>query len=95
MRGVFHRLSLTRFFKAEDFWSHYVYMAKPSDLPLTGDLYMFVEPAKPMWEDPANQNGGRFILRAKFARCASRAPSCIVHQCCECCCHALHAFSRR
>ena len=57
--------SLGTFGTVEDFWAYYTHIVQPNDLPLSTDLYLFREGISPMWEDPANEKGGRWILRMK------------------------------
>ena len=41
-------------------WSH---IHRPSTLPASTDLHLFKEGIKPVWEDPKNEQGGRWVLR--------------------------------
>eukprot|EP00941_MAST-03F_sp_MAST-3F-sp1_P001600 g1600.t1 len=55
----------------QSFWANYNHMVRSSELPSV-DLSVFVEGIKPVWEDEANKNGGRFLIRLKkglSARC--------------------------
>jgi len=54
---------LASFTTAEDFWGIYNHVVRPSDVPMPMDFHLFLESVKPMWEDPENANGGRFIVR--------------------------------
>ncbi|KRZ18291.1 Eukaryotic translation initiation factor 4E-3, partial [Trichinella zimbabwensis] len=47
----------------EDFWALYNYIQKASSLPNNSDFYYFKQGVRPMWEDPRNKNGGRWIIR--------------------------------
>ena len=49
----------------EDFWGYYQHMVRPEQLPTGTDFFLFQEGIKPMWEDPANKNGGRMLLKIK------------------------------
>ena len=51
------------FHSVEGFWSVYQHFQRPSNLEDNTYLYLFRENVKPVWEDPANLNGGCFILR--------------------------------
>ena len=42
-----------------------VLFGRPGDLPPTYDYHLFREGILPAWEDPANANGGKWILRFK------------------------------
>ncbi|KAL1283681.1 Eukaryotic translation initiation factor [Trichinella pseudospiralis] len=46
----------------EDFWALYNYIQKASSLPNNSDFYYFKQGVRPMWEDPRNKNGGRWII---------------------------------
>lgn len=49
----------------EDFWGYYQHMVRPEQLPIGCDFFLFQQDIKPMWEDIANKQGGRFILKIK------------------------------
>eukprot|EP00128_Syssomonas_multiformis_P013711 Colp12_sorted_trinity150504_noHs@7703 len=49
----------------QSFWQLYSYMIRPNDLPAGTDYLMFVEGIKPLWEDPNNIKGGKWIIRLK------------------------------
>ncbi|WOL16921.1 hypothetical protein Cni_G25709 [Canna indica] len=55
------------FSTVEAFWFCYCHLARPSSLPNPTDLHLFKEGIRPLWEDPANCNGGKWILRFKKA----------------------------
>lgn len=44
----------------ETFWQIHHHMPKPTYLD---DYYLFKTGIKPMWEDPANQHGGKWVFR--------------------------------
>ena len=46
----------------EDFWSLYNNIQPASGLSWGSDYYLFKEGIKPMWEDPNNVNGGRWLV---------------------------------
>ncbi|KAM3966899.1 LOW QUALITY PROTEIN: eukaryotic translation initiation factor 4E homologous protein [Aphomia sociella] len=48
----------------EQWWGLYTHLARPADLPLS-DLHLFKLGIKPMWEDPANVNGGKWVVRLR------------------------------
>lgn len=50
---------------AEDFWSIYEHMKRPSALPRGCEFFLFKEGIKPLWEDKQNIGGGRFYLSMK------------------------------
>lgn len=45
----------------EQWWGLYCHLARPSELPPLSDLHLFKLGIKPMWEDPANVNGGKWV----------------------------------
>ncbi|CAD6257894.1 unnamed protein product [Miscanthus lutarioriparius] len=55
------------FSTVESFWVCYYHLARPSSLPSPTDLHLFKDGICPLWEDPANQNGGKWIIRFKKA----------------------------
>lgn len=46
----------------ESFWSMYNHIQQPSCLSRGANYYFFKEGIKPMWEDPKNVNGGRWLI---------------------------------
>ena len=48
-----------------DFWQYYSHMIRPSALPPQTSFSFFQKGIKPMWEDPCNAHGGRFMIRLK------------------------------
>ncbi|KAF7147784.1 hypothetical protein RHSIM_Rhsim03G0001600 [Rhododendron simsii] len=55
------------FSTVEAFWVCYCHLARPSSLPNPTDLHLFKEGIRPLWEDSANCNGGKWIIRFKKA----------------------------
>ncbi|KAJ4971819.1 hypothetical protein NE237_004918 [Protea cynaroides] len=53
------------FSTVEAFWVCYCHLARPSSLPSPTDLHLFKEGIRPLWEDAANCNGGKWIIRFK------------------------------
>jgi translation initiation factor 4E len=53
---------LATFKTVGEFWSIYNNIKAPSQVPLQSNYSVFVENVEPTWEDPANINGGKFIL---------------------------------
>lgn len=49
----------------EQWWGLYAHLARPADLPPLSDLHLFKLGIKPMWEDPANVNGGKWVSKIK------------------------------
>lgn len=48
----------------EQFWAVYSHAKRPSDLRLI-DIHLFKVGIKPIWEDKANINGGKWIIRLR------------------------------
>ncbi|XP_078389894.1 eukaryotic translation initiation factor 4E type 2-like isoform X2 [Cetorhinus maximus] len=51
--------------KVEQFWRFYSHLVRPGDLTGHSDFHLFKEGIKPMWEDEANKNGGKWIIRLR------------------------------
>jgi len=58
------------FNSVEGFWAHYSWIKRPSGeeherMPPSTDLHIFRSGVKPMWEDPGNRLGGKFVVRVR------------------------------
>ncbi|CAB0011788.1 unnamed protein product [Nesidiocoris tenuis] len=53
------------FGSVEQFWAINSHLARPSDLQGHSDFHLFKVGIKPMWEDEANQRGGKWIVRLR------------------------------
>lgn len=53
------------FSTAEDFFTVYKHLKRPSTLPLVSDYHLFKEGIRPVWEDEENKKGGKWIVRLK------------------------------
>lgn len=53
------------FLSVEQFWSYYSFLIRPSDLSGHSDFHLFKDGIKPMWEDSANKDGGKWIVRLR------------------------------
>ncbi|XP_068149052.1 eukaryotic translation initiation factor 4E1 [Drosophila tropicalis] len=63
-------IEVTSFNTVEDFFSVYYIIKPPSDLKIFNDYMVFKQGVRPMWEDEANKNGGRWImLLEKASKC--------------------------
>ena len=49
----------------ESFWAVYNHLVRPNELSNSSDYSFFRAHIKPMWEDPANKAGGKFMLRLR------------------------------
>lgn len=56
---------ITTFASVEQWWNHYSHLVRPSDLTGHSDYHIFKEGIRPMWEDTANNKGGKWIVRLK------------------------------
>lgn len=66
--GVFSLLLETKlnFLQVESFWSLWTHLAPPSSLQPTTDYLLFHSGIRrPVWEDPLNLSGGKWIIRLK------------------------------
>ncbi|XP_045124800.1 eukaryotic translation initiation factor 4E type 2-like isoform X2 [Portunus trituberculatus] len=54
-----------RFASVEQFWAYYSRLVRPADLNSHSDIHIFKDGIKPMWEDAANKNGGKWIVRLR------------------------------
>ncbi|XP_050095355.1 eukaryotic translation initiation factor 4E1 isoform X1 [Anopheles aquasalis] len=55
---------VTNFSTVEDFWSLYNHIRGPSEIKVGGDYMLFKSHIRPMWEDEANNRGGRWTLNS-------------------------------
>jgi len=53
------------FASVEQFWSYYSHFIRPSELSGHSDFHLFKDGIKPMWEDSANKDGGKWIVRLR------------------------------
>jgi len=49
----------------EQFWGLYSHLKRPDQLVNVSDYHIFKEGVRPVWEDPLNENGGKWIVRIK------------------------------
>ena len=49
----------------EAYWKIYDHIVRPNDFKVTTDYHMFREGVKPTWEDPVNNEGGKWMVRLK------------------------------
>ncbi|EDW43784.1 uncharacterized protein LOC6615946 [Drosophila sechellia] len=80
---------VTSFDTVEKFWSLITHIKPPSELKLGSHYSLFKKGIRPMWEDKANVNGGRWILNiTKNAKSAldsfwMDAMLCLIGEACE------------
>lgn len=46
----------------EDFWAVYNHIKEAEHIPTGSNYHLFLEGIKPMWEDPSNRPGGKWVL---------------------------------
>eukprot|EP00298_Acanthocystis_sp_HF-20_P015786 c21265_g2_i1.p1 GENE.c21265_g2_i1~~c21265_g2_i1.p1 ORF type:complete len:204 (-),score=43.60 c21265_g2_i1:141-752(-) len=46
----------------EDFWGLYKNVPQASEIVIGANFHMFKDNIKPMWEDPANTSGGKWVV---------------------------------
>ncbi|KAL1917632.1 uncharacterized protein VTP21DRAFT_4025 [Calcarisporiella thermophila] len=56
---------IAAFSSIEDFWAVYSHLKRPHELPSVSDYHLFKQGVRPVWEDDANINGGKWIVRLK------------------------------
>lgn len=56
---------IRKFSTMEEFWSIYSHMKRLGQLPIGSDYHLFSEGVRPMWEDPENKVGGKWLIRLK------------------------------
>ena len=63
---------LGSFATVESFWNIYQHMKRPYDLPRGSEFFLFKKGIKPLWEDAANNGGGRFFISIKRSTMANK-----------------------
>mmetsp|Transcript_6417 Transcript_6417/g.15507 ORF Transcript_6417/g.15507 Transcript_6417/m.15507 type:complete len:311 (-) Transcript_6417:321-1253(-) len=53
------------FCTVEGMWSYLNHMVKPTQVELGANYHLFKENIKPMWEDKANANGGKWVVQIR------------------------------
>lgn len=51
------------FHTVEEFWDVYTHLRRVDKLPFTSEFQVFRKGVKPMWEDPINSRGGKWVVR--------------------------------
>ncbi|CAH2055165.1 unnamed protein product [Thlaspi arvense] len=54
---------IVEFSTVEGFWACYCHLVRSASLPSPTDLHYFKDGIRPLWEDAANCNGGKWIIR--------------------------------
>ncbi|CAG8451600.1 13188_t:CDS:2 [Acaulospora colombiana] len=55
--------NLITFDSVEEFWGVYNNVVKASELNSGSNYHLFKSGIKPMWEDPVNENGGKWVIQ--------------------------------
>ena len=55
-------IQVQNFSTVEDFWIMMNHIKRPGSLEVGSNYHLFKQGIKPMWEDSANQNGGKWIV---------------------------------
>eukprot|EP00033_Pygsuia_biforma_P000140 GCRY01000176.1.p1 GENE.GCRY01000176.1~~GCRY01000176.1.p1 ORF type:complete len:219 (-),score=27.58 GCRY01000176.1:111-767(-) len=58
-------IEIGTFNTVEQFWAVFNHLAKPSQIPVNANFHFFKKGIKPMWEDDANRQGGKWIVSFK------------------------------
>ena len=53
------------FGNSDEFWTIYSHLRRPNVLHVNSDIHLFRNGVKPVWEDPINATGGKWIIRLK------------------------------
>ncbi|KAK9458472.1 translation initiation factor eIF 4e-like domain-containing protein [Lipomyces oligophaga] len=53
------------FSTVEEFWNLYSYLVPPSELQYISEYHIFRAGVRPIWEDPVNMRGGKWIAKIK------------------------------
>ncbi|KAG0180162.1 Eukaryotic translation initiation factor 4E type 2 [Apophysomyces sp. BC1021] len=56
---------IASFTSVEEFWAVFSHLRRPNDLPYISDYHLFKQGVRPVWEDEANMQGGKWIVRLK------------------------------
>jgi translation initiation factor 4E len=56
---------IASFQTVEHFWRIYDHLVRPNEFKNTTDYHLFKDGIKPTWEDPANKQGGKWMVRLK------------------------------
>ncbi|KAI8318846.1 eukaryotic translation initiation factor 4E, partial [Martensiomyces pterosporus] len=58
-------IKIATFGTVEAFWAVYSHLQRPHQVQTITDYHMFRAGVRPVWEDPANMNGGKWMIRLK------------------------------
>ncbi|CAB4378127.1 unnamed protein product [Rhizophagus irregularis] len=63
----------------QSFCRYFNWVKKPSQLDMNTNFHIFKDKIKPMWEDPANANGGKWVISMKSPQLLDRCWSWLVY----------------
>ncbi|CAG8565388.1 9511_t:CDS:2 [Ambispora gerdemannii] len=63
----------------ETFCQYFNWVKKPSQLEVNTNFHIFKNKIKPMWEDPANENGGKWVISMRNAPLLDRCWTWLVY----------------
>ena len=55
-------VQISEFATVEEFWGTFNHIKRPSTLEFGANYHMFKQGVKPAWEDPANIQGGKWVI---------------------------------
>ncbi|KAJ2032807.1 hypothetical protein GGI03_005842 [Coemansia sp. RSA 2337] len=58
-------IKIATFATVESFWAVYSHLKRPDQVSTITDYQMFRAGVRPVWEDPANIDGGKWMIRLK------------------------------
>ncbi|KAJ2085637.1 hypothetical protein IW140_006234 [Coemansia sp. RSA 1813] len=58
-------IRVATFASVESFWASYSHLRRTDQVPTITDYHMFRAGVRPVWEDPANVAGGKWMVRLK------------------------------
>ncbi|CAK59510.1 unnamed protein product (macronuclear) [Paramecium tetraurelia] len=64
-QGQYVQEVIGSFSTAEDFWAYYQHIVRPEQQPEGNQIFLFKKNITPVWEDPQNKFGGRFIFKVR------------------------------
>ncbi|RIA85290.1 translation initiation factor eIF 4e-like domain-containing protein [Glomus cerebriforme] len=63
----------------QSFCRYFNWVKKPSQLEINTNFHIFKDKIKPMWEDPANANGGKWVISMKSTQLLDRCWTWLVY----------------
>ncbi|KAJ1962341.1 hypothetical protein GGI12_002705 [Dipsacomyces acuminosporus] len=58
-------IKIATFSSVETFWAVYSHLQRPYQVSTITDYHMFRANVRPVWEDPENMNGGKWMIRLR------------------------------